>query len=397
MLRSKYASPETPTEVELTFSNEGKTYKIKRNPTYERTKLRGTGTTEKKADAELLMPDGKIITGTKEVDEKIRDILGVDKDQFCQIAMIAQGEFRELLLADTETRRKIFQKIFNTNLYSLFQKEVKEDFLRSVARLKEGGNSFKQYAAGIVLPEDTEFPPENELSEFLAGLLKADRAQDDAWEKELAEIGKKLDTLTADAAKAAVDEENRSELRKAKLSLAEAEKAVSESGIALEKEKACEPELVKLAEALKALEDERKAHDELMDTEKKAAAAEKTADDAALHQLEVSRDGGSTFRGGRRRIPCACRLCGESRSFNRKRPFSPNISTTYGSMKRPFRRLQSAKMRRTPRAMPIRGRGAKKSIFSPRRRSYGEDSTTSRRGCWPPRFTRANPAPSAAR
>lgn len=292
MLRSKYASPETPTEVELTFSNGGKTYKIKRNPTYERTKLRGTGTTEKKADAELLMPDGKIITGTKEVDEKIRDILGVDKDQFCQIAMIAQGEFRELLLADTETRRKIFQKIFNTNLYSLFQKEVKEDFFAIGRELKEAENSFKQYAAGIVLPEDTELPPENELSEFLAGLLKADRAQDDAWEKELAEIGKKLDTLTADAAKAAVDEENRSELRKAKLSLAEAEKAVSESGIALEKEKACEPELVKLAEVLKALEDERKAHDELMDTEKKAAAAEKTADDAAarLSRLEVSRD-----------------------------------------------------------------------------------------------------------
>ena len=106
MLRSKYASPETPTEVELTFSNGGKTYKIKRNPTYERTKLRGTGTTEKKADAELLMPDGKIITGTKEVDEKIRDILGVDKDQFCQIAMIAQGEFRELLLADTDSSRR---------------------------------------------------------------------------------------------------------------------------------------------------------------------------------------------------------------------------------------------------------------------------------------------------
>lgn len=291
MLRSKYASPETPTEVELTFSNGGKTYKIKRNPTYERTKLRGTGTTEKKADAELLMPDGKIITGTKEVDEKIRDILGVDKDQFCQIAMIAQGEFRELLLADTETRRKIFQKIFNTNLYSLFQKEVKEDFFAIGRELKEAENSFKQYAAGIVLPEDTELPPENEFSEFLAGLLKADRAQDDAWEKELAEIGEKLDTLTADAAKAAVDEENRSELRKAKLSLAEAEKTVSESGIALEKEKACEPELVKLAEALKALEDERKAYDELMDTEKKAAAAKKTADDAAarLSRLEESR------------------------------------------------------------------------------------------------------------
>lgn len=291
MLRSKYASAETPTEVELTFSNRGKTYKIKRNPTYERTKLRGSGTTEKKADAELTMPDGKIITGTKEADEKIRDILGVDKDQFCQIAMIAQGEFRELLLADTDTRRKIFQKIFNTNLYSLFQKQVKEDFFAIGRELKEAENSFEQYAAGIVLPENAELPPENELSDFLAGLLKADCAQDDAWEKELAEIEKKLDTLTAEAVKAAADEENRSELRKAKLSLAEAEEAVSESGSALEKEKAREPELIKLTEALKTLEDERKAHDELKDMETKAAAAKKTADDAAarLSRLEASR------------------------------------------------------------------------------------------------------------
>ena len=291
MFRSKYASPETPTEVELTFSNRGKTYKIRRNPTYERTKLRGSGTTEKKADAELTMPDGKIITGTKEVDEKIRDILGVDKDQFCQIAMIAQGEFRELLLADTDTRRKIFQKIFNTNLYSLFQKQVKEAFFAIGRELKEAENSVKQYAAGIILPEDTDLPPENELSEFLAGLLKADRAQDDAWEKELAGIEKKIDTLTADAVKAEADEENRSELRKAKLSLAEAEEAVSESGSALEKEKAREPELMKLAEEFKALEDERKTHDELKDMEIKAAAAKKTADDAAarLSRLEASR------------------------------------------------------------------------------------------------------------
>ena len=292
MLRSKFAAPETPTKVELTFSNGGKTYKIKRNPEYERPKSRGTGTTKEQPRVELVLPDGKVLTRHADVEEKIRDILGVDRDQFCQIAMIAQGEFRKLLLAETKERASIFRSIFKTNLYIKFQERVKDNFFAIGRELKEAENSFKQYAAGIVLPEDTELPPENELSEFLAGLLKADRAQDDAWEKELAEIGKKLDTLTADAAKAAVDEENRSELRKAKLSLAEAEKAVSESGIALEKEKACEPELVKLAEALKALEDERKAHDELMDTEKKAAAAKKTADDAAarLSRLEVSRD-----------------------------------------------------------------------------------------------------------
>lgn len=291
MLRSKYASPEMPTEVELTFSNGGKTYKVQRNPTYERVKLRGSGTTEKTADAELTMPDGKIITGTKNVDEKIRDILGVDRDQFCQIAMIAQGEFRELLLADTETRRKIFQNIFNTNLYSIFQKRIKEDFQAIGRELEEAENAFKQYAAGISLPENTELPPEKELSEFLAGLLEADRAQDGVWEKELAEVEMKLNTLTADAVKAAADEENRAELRRAKLSLAEAEKAVSGSSAALEKEKAREPELAKLAEALKALEDERKAHDALKAEETRAAAARKTADAAAarLSQLEASR------------------------------------------------------------------------------------------------------------
>ena len=292
MLRSKFAAPETPTKVELTFSNGGKTYKIKRNPEYERPKSRGTGTTKEQPRVELVLPDGKVFTRHADVEEKIRDILGVDRDQFCQIAMLAQGEFRKLLLAGTRERASIFRSIFKTDLYTKFQERVYKDCTAISRELNEVQKAFEQYAAGIVLPEDTELPAENELSEFLAGLLKADRAQDDAWEKELAEIGKKLDTLTANAAKAAVDEENRSELRKAKLSLAEAEKAVSESGIALEKEKACEPELVKLAEALKALEDERKAHDELMDTEKKAAAAKKTADDAAarLSRLEVSRD-----------------------------------------------------------------------------------------------------------
>lgn len=291
MLRSKFAAPETPTKVELTFSNGGKTYKIKRNPEYERPKSRGTGTTKEQPRVELVLPDGKVLTRHADVEEKIRDILGVDRDQFCQIAMLAQGEFRKLLLAGTRERASIFRSIFKTDLYTKFQERVYKDCTAISRELNEVQKAFEQYAAGIVLPEDTELPPENELSEFLAGLLKADRAQDDAWEKELAEIGKKLDTLTADAAKAAVDEENRSELRKAKLSLAEAEKTASESGIALEKEKACEPELVKLAEALKALEDERKAHDELMDTEKKAAAAKKTADDAAarLSRLEESR------------------------------------------------------------------------------------------------------------
>ena len=129
MLRSKFAAPETPTEVQLIFSSAGKTYIVRRNPEYERRKSRGAGTTKETARAELVLPDGRVIMRRTEVDAAIRDILGVDRTQFCQIAMIAQGEFRKLLLADTKDRREIFRDIFKTNLYTRFQERVKADFL----------------------------------------------------------------------------------------------------------------------------------------------------------------------------------------------------------------------------------------------------------------------------
>ena len=75
MLRSKYAAPETPTFVELTFLNGGKTYTVRRNPEYTRPKTRGTGTTVQKADAELTMPDGRIITKARDVTAAVTDIV----------------------------------------------------------------------------------------------------------------------------------------------------------------------------------------------------------------------------------------------------------------------------------------------------------------------------------
>lgn len=178
MLRSKFAAPETPTEVELTFSNAGKTYIVRRNPEYERPKSRGAGTTKELARAELTMPDGRVITRRTEVDAAIRDTLGVDRSQFCQIAMTAQGEFRKLLLADTKDRREIFRNIFKTGLYTRFQERVKGDFLALSRKREEARKAFDQYASGIRFPECRELPPENELSAFLAEILAEDRAAD---------------------------------------------------------------------------------------------------------------------------------------------------------------------------------------------------------------------------
>jgi len=73
MFRSKYAAPETPTEVELYFTCKGKKYYIKRNPEYERPKSRGEGFTSEKADAELHFPDGRVITKLKEVNNAVNE------------------------------------------------------------------------------------------------------------------------------------------------------------------------------------------------------------------------------------------------------------------------------------------------------------------------------------
>lgn len=116
-LRSKYASADTPTFVELEFEYNNEIYKINRNPEYPRPNKRGEGFTKQSANAELVMPDGSVITKIKEVSAKVEEIIGINKNQFSQIAMIAQGDFRKLLNCETNERSKIFRKIFKTESY----------------------------------------------------------------------------------------------------------------------------------------------------------------------------------------------------------------------------------------------------------------------------------------
>ncbi len=149
MMRSKYARPDTPTEVELTFSYAGKIYIIKRNPEYERPAKRGGGTTLQKADAELICPDGRVITKNKEVYAAIREIMGVDREQFSQIAMIAQGDFLKLLLAPTEERKKIFRQIFKTERFSELQERLKMESGALGRQWELERSSIRQYIEGI--------------------------------------------------------------------------------------------------------------------------------------------------------------------------------------------------------------------------------------------------------
>ena len=154
--RSKYADAETPTYVELTFTIGDKEYRIKRSPRYMRPKSRGEGYTEAKADGELYLPDGKLITGFANVTKKIEEITGLNGDQFTRIVMIAQGKFRELLVADTATRSKIFREIFKTTPYEQLQKKIKSEFLGVRGQYIKATDSLKQYVQGIKPNEDEE-------------------------------------------------------------------------------------------------------------------------------------------------------------------------------------------------------------------------------------------------
>ena len=157
MLRSKYAHGETPTFVELIFAYGGKRYQIRRSPEYERPSKRGSGTTMQKAEAELIFPDGRVITKTKEVTTAVAEIVGVDYNQFTRIAMIAQGEFMKLLLAPTEERKSIFRQIFRTKLYQTLQDRLKADATDLENRCSAVRDSIRQYIAGVTCAPESSF------------------------------------------------------------------------------------------------------------------------------------------------------------------------------------------------------------------------------------------------
>ena len=227
MLRSQYAAPETPTWVELVFTHAGKRYTVRRNPEYERPSRRGGGFTKQAADAALLLPDGRTVTRAKDVTQEIQTLLGLDRNQFSQVAMIAQGDFLKLLLADTRDRQAIFRDLFHTGAYRVFQDKLKEEASAADRVCRELRQGIAQYLGGIAAAEgdsdaaglqqasEGKLPMEEALS-----LLEKRNARD---AERLEEIGNALSGLDRRIA------ENHASLSRAEeLERAEAERLAAE-------------------------------------------------------------------------------------------------------------------------------------------------------------------------
>lgn len=159
MMRSQFAGEEVPTYVELTFSYGGQQYTVRRNPGYQRPSKRKnkdgeyTYTTETAA-VELTLPDGTVFPGkSRETNEKIKEILGVDVSQFTQISMIAQGDFLKLLHAPSRERKEIFARIFDTKVYWQIQNRLKEQSKELYNSLEDNLMLINHELKGVVCPE----------------------------------------------------------------------------------------------------------------------------------------------------------------------------------------------------------------------------------------------------
>mgnify|MGYP000511953128 CR=1 FL=1 len=202
-LRSKYAAPETPTFAELTFAYDRAVYTVRRSPEYRRPKTRGEGMTTQHAMAELICPDGRVIAKQTEVDSQITALLGLDHDQFCQIAMLAQGDFLRLLLAKTEDRSRIFQKLFDTGRYACLQEKLRQSALEVKRAYDAGQEKLRQYGEGVRCPEDSMLfakaralqqgqLPFSESREVLEQLIQLDTTAAAENTRQTAEIQEKM-------------------------------------------------------------------------------------------------------------------------------------------------------------------------------------------------------------
>ncbi|MDO5022719.1 MAG: SMC family ATPase [Eubacteriales bacterium] len=162
--RSDHAAPDTETYVILIFTHKGKKYTVKRSPEYLRPKIHGDGETTSPATAELYSDDSNLsVAGIMRVNQEIKDILNLSREQFFQTAMIAQGDFLKILHADKNERALLFRTVFKTERYDGFTLALKNLLDEAQKETERLANSYFIAARSL----DTGNGEETALEAFL--------------------------------------------------------------------------------------------------------------------------------------------------------------------------------------------------------------------------------------
>ncbi len=243
-LQSQFCSLDTEPWVELAFSEERQgrkeEYTVRRSPRHLRPLKRGSGTKEEGERVSLFLPDGREFSSNqKETDEKIEEIVGLSKTQFMQVAMIAQGEFMELLRADSNRKKEIFRKLFGTER---FQNIVDELSARRKEKLSEIGRIrtvCQTEAAHIAVPKrqcgEEEAKREQELIQIRDRILSSEKLSITDMERLLVLLQEVCGNLREEETKTAEDYRKAAEKRDAKRDALTAARALLASYEQLEK------------------------------------------------------------------------------------------------------------------------------------------------------------------
>ena len=283
MLRSKHADGDMKTEVELVFTNRNSVYSVRRNPAYERAKRNGQGTTQELAAAVLELPDGKPVSGITKVNEKIEEIVGVDRNQFRQIAMIAQGDFRNLMMAETKDRQAIFRSIFSTDIYVKIQEQLKKEKSTLRNEYENGRATLQTYIKEIRCDSNSPLYPElvkagtenvqsDETIRLIEKILIEDREAYDCLSDKTAETEKQVRHLTERAKDAETREKELADAAKTEAEIQKKGDELKQLEAELEKAKSEEARTAEISGRIATIEKELPEYGKMDEAEQKISA-----------------------------------------------------------------------------------------------------------------------------
>lgn len=321
-LRSKYAGLDVPTYVDFTFQLRDKIYRIKRNPAYMRYDQRSKTDTSKLAEqqqgVELTLPDGSKRYKERTVKTEIEKIVGLTKEQFVQIAMLSQGDFRKILDANSDTRMNIFRKLFHTDVYNKLEDKLKSKWSEAKKEYEESRKDIAKELSKIsyweVLPLTEELDQLKKISfeesasrgvEILNELIEAGEqrlnmleAEFQTTEKAAQELGNDLSIYEKNQKLQKEIEDRGQELKELEATVLELKEKYKE---AFEKQK----ENTSLRDTIRGLEKQKESLEKLAETRRKLReneqnqekkASEKSENESIIHSQKEVKEENETLR-----------------------------------------------------------------------------------------------------
>ena len=261
-LRSKYADDDLETSVTLTFEHKGREYTVKRKPDQLRPKKRGEGMINAPGEVEFLAPGREPLSKVTDVDNAVRELLGVDREQFAQIAMISQGDFMKLLTAKTDERMNIFRELFGTGILSSLQARLQQEKSR-IEREFTGINGEIEGHINDILPEEERQSILSDNIRLIEQKLEAGRTEEKELDQSIRETEKKMGELQQVIGKATEFAKAKADLETIDAEIREAAKTSAAARQKLAEEEAKAPRSKEILETITKLEAQRPEYEAL--------------------------------------------------------------------------------------------------------------------------------------